>query len=187
MNAAPKGGARARPELLEPVRRIPGDEEAEPPTGTALCLSGGGYRAMLFHVGVLRRLGEAGMLGELARVSSVSGGSIASGVLALAWDELEHGDDGESLVELVEGPIRGLASRTLDVSSVIRGLVAPASINDKLAGAYRRHLFGTNTLQRLPDAPRFIFNATNIDSGELVLFSKAYLSDWRVGRIDHPE
>src|SRR4051794_38444295 len=51
-----------RPGLLEPVRRIPGDEELGPPTGTALCLSGGGYRAMLFHIGVLRRLNEAGLL-----------------------------------------------------------------------------------------------------------------------------
>ena len=41
----------------------------------ALCLSGGGDRAMLFHLGVLWRLNEAGLLRASKRVSSVSGGS----------------------------------------------------------------------------------------------------------------
>ena len=44
--------------------------------GMALCLSGGGYRAMLFHAGCLWRLNELGLLSSLKRVSSVSGGSI---------------------------------------------------------------------------------------------------------------
>ena len=33
--------------------------------GMALCLSGGGYRAMVFHLGVLIRLNEIGVLGQL--------------------------------------------------------------------------------------------------------------------------
>src|SRR5262245_28221555 len=47
--------------------------------GIALCLSGGGYRAMLFHLGALWRLNEAGLLSQLKRISSVSGGSITAG------------------------------------------------------------------------------------------------------------
>ncbi|HEX9415372.1 MAG TPA: patatin-like phospholipase family protein, partial [Gaiellaceae bacterium] len=68
----------------EPVLGIPGDaDRAEP--GIALCLSGGGYRAMLFHLGALWRLNEAGYLPKLDRVSSVSGGSMTNGALALSW------------------------------------------------------------------------------------------------------
>jgi NTE family protein len=52
--------------------------------------------------------------------------------------------------------------------------------------AYRRHLFGDATLQDLPDRPRFIFNATSVQSGVLWRFSKPYMADWRVGRIDRP-
>ena len=64
--------------------------------GIGLCLSGGGYRAMLFHLGVVWRLAELGYLGtehrwgkhgelgSLQRVSSVSGGSITAGVLGRA-------------------------------------------------------------------------------------------------------
>jgi NTE family protein len=43
----------------DPVRHIRGETGMEPAVGTALCLSGGGYRAMMFHVGVLWRLNEA--------------------------------------------------------------------------------------------------------------------------------
>ena len=49
----------------EPVQRIDTDEEERPlEAGTGVCLSGGGYRAMLFHVGALWRLYEAGLLGR---------------------------------------------------------------------------------------------------------------------------
>src|SRR5690554_7942011 len=50
--------------------------------GTALCLSGGGYRAALFHLGALLRLHETGWLGQVRLFSSVSGGSIVSAWLA---------------------------------------------------------------------------------------------------------
>ena len=51
---------------------------------TAVSLSGGGYRAMLFHLGFLWRLRDAGILGTIDRFASVSGGSIVAGMLAPA-------------------------------------------------------------------------------------------------------
>ena len=48
----------------------------------ALCLSGGGFRAALFHLGALRRLNELGILSKINAISSVSGGSIMSAHLA---------------------------------------------------------------------------------------------------------
>ena len=51
-----------------PVERIPVDEpDDRPEPGTGLCLSGGGYRAMVFHLGALWRLYEAGLLGGVAQ------------------------------------------------------------------------------------------------------------------------
>lgn len=46
-----------------PVVELPADAGKPLKQGIAICLSGGGYRAMLFHVGVLWRLAEAGYLG----------------------------------------------------------------------------------------------------------------------------
>jgi NTE family protein len=154
----------------------------EPVDGVALCLSGGGYRAMLFHVGVVWRLHDAGWLTRLDRVSSVSGGSIAAGALALAWPRLET----EGLEPAFVAPVRALAGRTVDASSVIVGALTPDTISERVAKAYRKHLFGDATLQDLPDHPRFTINATSVQSGVLVRFAKDYMADWRVGRIDRP-
>jgi len=46
-----------------------------------LALSGGGYRASLFHLGVLRRLNEIGWLNKIDRITAVSGGSLLIGYL----------------------------------------------------------------------------------------------------------
>jgi len=65
-----------------------GSEGPEP--GIGLALSGGGFRATLFHCGALWRLNELGYLQKLARVSSVSGGSITAGLLGLKWPKLHR-------------------------------------------------------------------------------------------------
>ncbi len=48
----------------------------------ALWLSGGGYRAALFHLGALTRLNELGLLAQTGTVGAVSGGSIVAALLA---------------------------------------------------------------------------------------------------------
>src|SRR5262249_39040891 len=55
---------------------------AKIPNSVGLSLSGGGFRATLFHLGAIRRLNELGILPKLTTVSSVSGGSILNGFLA---------------------------------------------------------------------------------------------------------
>ena len=49
-------------DAASPVEILKGEEGRVPEKGAALCLSGGGYRAMVFHVGVPWRLYEANML-----------------------------------------------------------------------------------------------------------------------------
>jgi hypothetical protein len=44
---------------------------------------------MVFHLGALIRLNEAGLLPKLKRVSSVSGGSITAALLGLRWNQLD--------------------------------------------------------------------------------------------------
>ena len=158
--------------------------------GTALCLSGGGYRAMLFHAGALWRLNEAGYLPQLERVSSVSGGSITAGVLGLAWPKLGFDESGVAQAyeaEVVE-PLRRMAGKTIDFPAIGLGLITPGvTIGEKIAGAYRKHLFDRATLQDLPDKPRFVFNATNLQSGVLWRFAKPYMRDYRVGEVKAPQ
>jgi NTE family protein len=160
----------------------------EPEAGVALCLSGGGYRAMLFHVGALWRLNELGRLEGLDRVSSVSGGSITAGVLGLNWHSLrfENGVATEFDAQLVQ-PIRALAGATIDVWAVLAGILIPGkTVAEMVAAAYRKHLFATATLQGLPDAPRFVINATNLQTGVLWRFSKPYMADYTIGLVPNP-
>ncbi len=126
----------------------------------------------------LWRLNEAGLLPELACISSVSGGSITAGVLGLSWPDLGFEDKvAGGFVHHVVEPIRELARHTIDISGTVLGT----------ARAYRKHLFGNKTLQILPDAPRFVINATNVQSGALWRFTKEYMGDYRVGRMVNPD
>src|ERR1700754_2819456 len=51
-----------------------------------LALSGGGFRATLYHLGLLRFLRDADLLRQVTHITSVSGGSIMAAHLALNWD-----------------------------------------------------------------------------------------------------
>lgn len=159
------------------------NDRKKPEAGSGLALSGGGYRAMLFHLGTFWRLQELGILGTLDRISSVSGGSITSAKLALEWPRISSLSD---LIEHVVEPVRSLASKTIDRGSIIRGIILPGSATDRVSTRYEKELFGSATLQDLPDTPRFVINATNVETGLLWRFSKPYMGDYSVGRVSKP-
>ena len=176
--------------VRSPVRNMEPDR-ADPTAGTALCLSGGGFRAMLFHLGVVWRLNDAGWLPRLDRVSSVSGGSITAGLLAARWTQLGFDEDtgvAGRFVEQIAEPLDEFATRRVDTPSILSGLAMPGvSIGERVAGVYRKELYGDTTLQDMPDTPRFIINATNIETGSLVLFSRREITDMLVGTVPSPE
>src|SRR5688572_27818294 len=52
-----------------------------------LALSGGGFRATLFHLGLVKALLDRGVLKNVQHITSVSGGSILAAHLVLHWRE----------------------------------------------------------------------------------------------------
>ena len=156
-------------------------EPAKPPTkGTAITLSGGGFRAMLFHLGFVWRLRDAGMLQAIDRVASVSGGSITAGMLAVAWPKIDFADQGESFRELVAGPILSLADEHVDILAGALGRI-PALSGKWVRGVYDEKLYHFAKLTDLPVKPRFVFNATSMHSGKLVRINREYFADWTTG------
>lgn len=146
--------------------------------GLALCLSGGGFRATLFHCGALRRLNELGVLSQVATVSSVSGGSIANGMLAMQWAELKKSEkDGvfNEFDALYRKPLHDFCRRDLRTHVLFWDRANPLnwiklassdySVTDKLCDAYGRDLKMSVPLSSLPAAPQFIFCATNLETG----------------------
>ncbi|TBY61026.1 patatin-like phospholipase family protein [Rhizobium leguminosarum bv. viciae] len=158
--------------------------------GIGLCLSGGGYRAMVFHLGALIRLNEAALLPHISRISSVSGGSITAAYLGLRWKDLQFDKQGRALaLYLVIDKIREMARTNVDAGAIIGGILLPGSISDRVAAAYDKVLFDKATLAALPEdtkGPRFVLNATNVQTGALWRFSKPFMGDYRVGLVENP-
>lgn len=141
--------------------------------GQGLALSGGGYRASLFHLGVTRRLHEIGALQNITRLSSVSGGSIVAGFLAHRM--LERGasrlqfDDWEAEVS---SPFREVVRKDIRTGLMLRHIawnwIWPAPRARGLEKAFRKKI-GTRRLVELPaksdQSVEFIFLATNIEKG----------------------
>lgn len=169
--------------LVEPVSPLADKRPRGPSLGIGICVSGGGYRAMLFHLGAFLRLFELGLLQKASRISSVSGGSITSAKLGLEWSKLKTRDD---FFDHVVEPIRRVAGTTIDIPAIAAGLLLPGKVADYMALLYRRLLFDGATLQDLPGKPEFVINATNVETGTLWRFSRAVMADYKVGEIRRP-
>lgn len=85
------------------------------PDGVALALSGGGSRAIAFHLGCLRALRELELLEHVDTISTVSGGSVIGAMYAL---------DGHDF-DVFEANVRQLLARGLARSLVRRLFLSP--------------------------------------------------------------
>ena len=63
------------------------DESNSTPPRIGLALSGGGFRASIFHLGVIRRLEELGIMKCVHTISAVSGGSIIAAYYVLEMEK----------------------------------------------------------------------------------------------------
>lgn len=158
------------------------------PGQAGLALSGGGFRATLFHLGALWRMNELGLLGDIDRVTSVSGGSILAGYLGYKWRELQFNNGvATNFDQLIGPPIQKFCSETIDSWAILKGKIDPFhNAADYVAKAYNKKLFKGATLRALPDddareGPRFIIYATNMQSGVSFRFSRPYIADYRIG------
>ena len=104
--------------------------------GIGIALSGGGFRAMLFHAGALARMNELGLLSRAQRIASVSGGSIMSGHLALSWAALGAADAMgvfANFKSIVVDPILAFSREKVDVVDALTGLLPWTSASDQVA------------------------------------------------------
>ena len=154
--------------------------EAKIPNSVGLSLSGGGFRATLFHLGALRRLNEFGILPKLTSVSSVSGGSILNGFLATRLPApITNGIanfDGS-----VSNPVREFCS--LDIRRWLAlEVVIPGTHNSSgLAKQYDQHLTSGKLLKDIPGTPIHVFCATDLAYGVNWMFKKQQCGDYQAG------
>ncbi|HRQ65095.1 MAG TPA: patatin-like phospholipase family protein [Xanthomonadaceae bacterium] len=162
--------------------------------GRGLCLSGGGYRASLFHLGALYRLHQLGLLQDAQTVSAVSGGSIVAAWLMARFLALRESPQQcfatwcagvDFRAEIVE-PFREVVARDIRTFAVLRTLGRnwrnPSARVEHLERAYRRFL-GDIVLDELPDTPRVVLCATNLSFGVNWEFSKERVGDYLSGYL----
>ena len=157
------------------------------PPAFALALSGGGFRATLAALGVLRFVADAGLLGQVRYVSSVSGGSLANGLFACRYRELEARMlAADALDELVLRPfMQTISTRSLS-GHLLRSLwraIGPATRTTLLANTFDDWFFRSQLLEDLPSTVRFIFNAANVTTGVRFGFERDVLGDWVLGLV----
>ena len=165
------------PHQISPYRERPDD--------IGLALSGGGFRATLFHLGSVWRLNELALLGSIDRVSSVSGGSILAGLMAVRWSRLNFQEEVATNFECeIAQPIWDFCSRRIDTQAALLSLLLHRSA---LPRFYRKYLVGEHKLQDLPDSPEFVFNAAHLETGRNWTFSKDAMRTYRLGIVERPD
>lgn len=168
--------------MTDPIAATPADSRRK---RIGLCLSGGGFRAALFHLGALRRLDELGLLAEVDTASSVSGGSILSAFLAQRMSDLARAELGFDDFEAeVAAPFRRFTERDLRTLPILLHLpwnwLWPDLRVRHLARSYRRHLTRL-TLGELPARPAFVYCATDMAFGVGWTFRRAESGDYQIG------
>ncbi|MDQ3758364.1 MAG: patatin-like phospholipase family protein [Actinomycetota bacterium] len=156
----------------------------------ALCLSGGGYRAALFHLGALRRLDELKILSRVDAISTVSGGSILA---ALLLDSLrpwpQEGAKVDSFDAFAER-VRDLTRKNIRTLWILKKLLpwnlfASAIGVRTLAGRYAKEI-DDRPLRAMPKRPDFIFCATDMSFGVNWVHERRRIGDYQAGYLSPP-
>lgn len=151
----------------------------------ALALSGGGIRAMVFHLGVLRHMAERGLLESVEKVSTVSGGSLLVGLIlqqnGMRWPTSE-----QFLSHTLPSIREALCTRSLQWASA-RQLLIPGNWRFLLSRANLLALALENewrvhgVLSDLPETPEWSINGTAAESGKRFRFKRKDIGDYTLG------
>ena len=151
----------------------------------ALALSGGGVRAMVFHLGVLKLLAERELLEHVGRVSTVSGGTLLVGLL-LHEASMRWPSSAEFSASVYPRLRERLCKRSMQWGAV-RQLLRPwnwrfaLSRANLLAAALREEWSITDRLSDIPASPEWSMNGTTAETGKRFRFKRDSMGDYTVG------
>ncbi|WP_417732316.1 patatin-like phospholipase family protein [Rosistilla oblonga] len=156
----------------------------------ALAFSGGGVRATVFHLGVLARLARQDLLSSVKIVSSVSGGSLAAGlVFATAGNRWPSSE--QYLHDVVPRCLSLLTTRNLQRTFVMKSLMQPWRLLSGRASVLGDVLESTwglkGSLADLPIAPRWLINATCYQTGKNWRFQRDLMGDYQTKYVPDPD
>lgn len=154
-------------------------------THIALSLSGGGIRAMVFHLGVLRLLAERGLLEQVQKISTVSGGSLLVGLMlqenGLVWPSSEQFLTviySRFREKLCQRSLQWGAARQLFKPWNFRFILSRANL---LALALKNEWNVCGKLSELPSEPEWSINGTTAENGKRFRFKQSTIGDYQIG------
>lgn len=144
-----------------------------------LALSGGGTRAIVFHLGMLKALANSGYWGDIKYLSTVSGGS-----LCVALIMAHNGNvwpDKDTFLQKVLPELKGILT-----TSNWKALQTYLYLGLPLAGIRAKYLaFLLHTIWKikgnlsdLPETPRWAINCTCWDTGKNWRFERKRMGDY---------
>lgn len=169
-----------------------------------LALSGGGSRAIAFHLGCLRALFDRGILDRVGVLSGVSGGAVIAGLYAYSQESFQAFD--ESVIAVLRRGFNGAIIRHLLSPKLLPQVVAtnvlarPAAVAARAFGyppplrrwasrtdafeAALRDLFGDLQLtDRRRNGVDVVFNSCELRSGTAFRFGSRHSGSWRTKSI----
>lgn len=164
------------------------------PPATGICLSGGGFRAALYSLGVLRYLAEADVLRRASVVSGVSGGSVAtaalgSGLNTAGAHALTDSGFREHIFDPFVAGVTGNDVRRQALAGWLRRRLGPRGRprNLVLADVLADTLFpAAGRLVDLRERPQLIITGTELTAGRAFRFSREFIGSWDFGYAPTP-
>jgi predicted acylesterase/phospholipase RssA len=123
-----------------------------------LALSGGGFRATFYHLGLVRFLRDAGILSRVSQITSVSGGSVFAAHLMLNWGRYNGSPEdfeaaASELIAFVRLDVRNRIVRRFPLTLPLRWLRRPLGLPTRklsrtglLEYHYEKFLYGDKSL-----------------------------------------
>lgn len=151
-----------------------------------LALSGGGVRAIAFHAGAVRRLAELGRMLEVVHASTVSGGSLFTG-LVLHFSDYKWPSDGQYLSEVFPRVRQLLTTSSLQANAMRRLVFMPqnwrylTSRANVVAQSLSKDWHIKATLSSLPPSPVWSINGSCAESGCRFRFKSCEMGDHETG------
>jgi len=160
----------------------------------AVCLSGGGFRAALYGLGVMRYLAEAKLLARLEVICGVSGGSVASaaicagvvraGPASLSDEGFEREAFEPFMAAVGAANLRNVALRRwLGGRLRLRGAPRNLVLAEVLAEALFKD---AGELARLPERPQLVVTATELAMGRAFRFARRFVGSYDFGYVEPP-
>ncbi len=156
-----------------------------------LALSGGGYRAAVFHLGMLSYMAENELLEKVTHISTVSGGSLVMGLIYklnnYKWPSSE-----EYLSQVHNEAIEILKNTDLLVEEGwLAGLISwltngKYAAHEVVVEKIKKEWGIDINIQELDDSPIWTINTTTGETGKSCRFDKEEMKDYKLGRIVKP-